>query len=227
MSNGISSLSNKEARMHMNASDVIVSDRMYNMIIGAVVVYGVLVNAVIVKFMAPLFTGMNPFALLIGYIVLCLAGTLIAARSDSPLISFLGYNMVVVPIGAVLSVCLQGYDTSVITQAFVMTTIVTAIMLIAATLYPGTFAGMGRMLFTALIGLVVAQLVCMLFGVYPTVIAWVAAAIFALYIGYDWVKAQMYVKTLDNAVDSALDIYLDIINLFLQLLRIFASRSDD
>lgn len=55
----------------------------------------------------------------------------------------------------------------------------------------------------------------------------VAAAIFSLYIGYDWVKAQMYVKTVDNAVDSALDIYLDIINLFLQLLRILGSKNND
>lgn len=227
MSNGISSLSDKQARMYTQPSDVIVSDRMYNIIIGAVIFYGVLVNAVIVKFMAPVFIGMNPIALLIGYFVLCLAGTIMAARSDSPVISFLGYNMVVVPIGAVLSVCLQGYNTAVITQAFVMTTIVTAVMLIAATLYPGTFAGMGRMLFIALIGLVIGQFVCMLLGIYPTVLAWAGAAIFSLYIGYDWVKAQMYVKTIDNAVDSALDIYLDIINLFLQLLRIFASRSND
>ena len=83
------------------------------------------------------------------------------------------------------------------------------------------------MLFIALIGLVIAQLLCMLFNIYPTIISWVAAAIFSLYIGYDWVKAQMYVKTVDNAVDSALDIYLDIINLFLQLLRILGSKNND
>ena len=34
----------------------------------------------------------------------------------------------------------------------------------------------------------------------------------------------MYPKTLDNAVDSALDIYLDVINLFLRILRILGSR---
>jgi FtsH-binding integral membrane protein len=31
----------------------------------------------------------------------------------------------------------------------------------------------------------------------------------------------------DNAIDSALDIYLDIANLFIRLLRIFGSKKDD
>ena len=34
----------------------------------------------------------------------------------------------------------------------------------------------------------------------------------------DWAKAQEKPKTLDNAVDSAVDLYLDIINLFVRLL---------
>ena len=38
------------------------------------------------------------------------------------------------------------------------------------------------------------------------------------YIGYDWAKAQEKRKTLDNAVDSAVDLYLDVINLFVRLL---------
>ena len=54
----------------------------------------------------------------------------------------------------------------------------------------------------------------------------VMLVIFALYIGYDWVKAQQYVHTLDNAVDSALDIYMDIINLFLRVLMILGRNND-
>jgi FtsH-binding integral membrane protein len=227
MSNGIASLSNKQERMFSDPADMIISDRTYNLILGAVIVYGVLVNMLMVKYLAPVFIGMNPIVLLLGYFVLCFAGIMITYKSKDPLVSFLGYNLVVLPIGAVLAVCLQGYDNGTIFQAFLLTTLVTAVMLIAASAFPGTFAGMGRMLFIALIGLVIGQLICMLLGVYPTIISWIAAAIFSLYIGYDWVKAQMYVKTVDNAVDSALDIYLDIINLFLQLLRILGSRNND
>ena len=43
-------------------------------------------------------------------------------------------------------------------------------------------------------------------------------------IWYDWAKAQNNVKTLDNAIDSAVALYLDVINLFLRLL---GSSKDD
>ena len=50
--------------------------------------------------------------------------------------------------------------------------------------------------------------------------------IFSLYLGYDWCKAQYYPKTYDNAIDSALDIYLDVINLFIRLLSILGDKDD-
>jgi len=226
LSGFVSSLSNKQERFFQNPTDVIVSDRVYNMVIGIVIAYGVLVNMVMVKYLSPVFVNMNPLLLFIGYIVLCLAGTFIAYRSDNPYMSFLGYNLVVVPIGAVLAVCLQGYDSSLVFEAFVLTSVVTVFMLGAATAFPGTFAGMGRMLFMALMGLLIGQLVCMILHIYPSILAWISAGIFSLYIGYDWVRAQSYIKTLDHAVDSALDIYIDIINLFLQILRILGRRSE-
>jgi FtsH-binding integral membrane protein len=57
-----------------------------------------------------------------------------------------------------------------------------------------------------------------------TLVTWIGAAIFALYIGYDYWRAQQFPKTLDNAIDCSLDIYLDIINLFIRILRILGSR---
>ncbi|MBT7579493.1 MAG: hypothetical protein HN633_12065, partial [Candidatus Marinimicrobia bacterium] len=49
-------------------------------------------------------------------------------------------------------------------------------------------------------------------------------AIFCGYIGYDWGRANQIPKTLDNAVDSAAALYMDIINLFLRVLRILGRR---
>ena len=64
----------------------------------------------------------------------------------------------------------------------------------------------------------------LLLGVDQIVTAWIGAVVFSVYIAYDFHRAQAFPKTLDNAVDSALDIYLDIINLFLKILRILGSR---
>ncbi len=47
-----------------------------------------------------------------------------------------------------------------------------------------------------------------------------------MYIGYDIYRSQQYPKTLDNAVDSALDIYMDIANLFIRILSILGKRND-
>lgn len=49
--------------------------------------------------------------------------------------------------------------------------------------------------------------------------------IFCCYIGFDISLAKSRPKTLDNAVDSACGLYLDIINLFIRLLAIFG-RND-
>ena len=50
--------------------------------------------------------------------------------------------------------------------------------------------------------------------------------IFCGYIGLDWNRAQMYPKTVDNAIDSAADIYLDVVNLFVRILSITGKRRD-
>jgi FtsH-binding integral membrane protein len=55
-------------------------------------------------------------------------------------------------------------------------------------------------------------------------IDWVVVGIFCGYIGYDWARANAIPKTLDNAVDSAAAIYIDIINLFIRILSIMGRR---
>ena len=220
MSTSLTTAERKQARMFNTTDAPVLDNRTYNLTIGGVVLYGVIINALMCYYLAPMIMAINPIVLIIGYFVLAIAGSVITYKSDSPLISFLGYNMVAVPVGAVLTVCVQGYNSSVVLQAFMLTAVITAVMLLLATAFPGVFAGMGRMLFAALLGSLLAGLVCMIFHFTTIILSWVIAVIFSLYIGYDWVKAQQYVHTLDNAVDSALDIYMDIINLFLRLLVI-------
>ena len=70
-----------------------------------------------------------------------------------------------------------------------------------------------------------AQLGLMLFGMgVPTIVDGLFVLIFSGYIGYDWARANRLPKTLDNAIDSAAALYLDIINLFLRLLRLMRRR---
>jgi len=213
----------KHERMNSLFGDTM-SNRKYNLIIGGCLLYGFILNALIVGAFGNFFMGMNPIVFLIGYIVCCITGVMLT-RSNSPAISFLGYNLVVVPIGAVLSVCLPGYNDMDIFMAIIITGIVVLGMTCLSTAYPAAFLKMGRTLFATFIIAFIAEILAVfLFGYVGNMFNILFVGLFSLYIGYDWCKAQMYPKTLDNAIDSACDLYLDIINIFIRLLSIFGNR---
>ena len=217
----------KEERLYKTVMEnEIVSDRTYNLYLGGVMAYGLLVNILICAKFTRFALSINPVALLIGYVICVLAGTFISARSDNPAISFLGYNLVVVPIGLVVSAAVYyygGLSSTIVLQAIVYTAGITVIMICLSILKPELYSKFGTILFTALSGLIVIELILLIFRVQQSITAMIGAAIFSVYIGYDYWKAQQYPKTIDNAVDSALDIYLDIINLFLRILSILGN----
>lgn len=118
----------------------IVSDATYNLIIGLVLCWGLLINWLLVRYLDPaLILGIDFRLFLIAYFASCFYGVHLFNKSTDPAISFIGYNLVVIPFGLVVNV-------------------------------------------------VVSR------------------------------------KTVDNAVDSAAALYMDIINLFLRILRILGRR---
>ena len=215
----------KEAKQERFKSLENLSSNTYNLVIGACLLYGFIINALMVKFLSPMLLGMNPLIFLIGYFVLCFAG-IFMSRSKSPLVSFIGYNLVVVPIGALLAISLPSYPTELILTAIIVTGIVVAVMMLLATIFPNLFARMGSALFIALTVSLLAQFIALLLGYGGNAFNWIFVVIFSLYIGYDWYRAQQFPKSLDNAIDCVLDLYLDIINLFLRILQLLSRRDD-
>ena len=200
----------------------------YNLIMGGIVVYGLVINYILCKAVPNVYELINPIAFLLLYLVLVIAGTAISARSSNPIISFIGYNMVVVPCGLVVSMAVQAYgglESDIVSQAFLYTFCISGIMIASSMLLPDLFETIGRYLFVGLIAVLIGSVIGIFINGVFNVVAWVGALLFSLYIGYDFYRAQQYTPTLDNAVDCALDIYLDIINLFLKLLRILGRRS--
>ncbi|MBR6917533.1 MAG: US12 family protein [Clostridia bacterium] len=202
-----------------------VSARVYNCIIGALVLYGFAMNALFVDLFSDKLVGMeNSWILIIVYLVCVIAGSLIT-RSSSPVISFLGYNLIVIPIGLLLAVMLPGYPKSDVLSAIIVTGAVVVGMIAFATLKPDFFAKLGRVLFLSLILGAVCEVIAVLLGYGGNLFNWLFVIIFSLYLGYDWHRAQVYPKTIDNAVDSTVDIYLDIINIFIRVLSLL-NRND-
>jgi len=98
-------------------------------------------------------------------------------------------------------------------------------MMGAGSLLPAFFERIGRALGVVLLIVIVVEFSAIfVFGLDRNVIDWIIAIVFCGYIGYDWVRANRIPKTLDNAVDSAAALYIDIVNLFLRILRILGRR---
>ncbi len=189
--------------------------------LGLIVAFGLWLSGLV----SAEFTAWNPSiwtVLLVG-LGIPILGIVIATKSENPAISFLGYLMVAIPFGMLLGPTLNQYSPEVVHKAMLYTAATTLVMGTAGVMYPGFFSKIGGALFMALIGLVVVRVI----GIFVpalgnmSIIDYIAAGIFSLYIGYDMYRASAMPHTLDNAVDTALSLYLDIINLFMSLLRIF------
>ena len=221
--------SRKEERLNSGVADQ-VDVRTYNAVMCGTLLWGFLVNALMVAYLAvPITTalaGVKPWVLLVGYLVLAIAGIAISVKSSNPWISFLGFNLLVLPMGVVLCMIVPWLPVAIVTKALLLTGIVTATMILLGLIRPQLFLGLGKTLFVALLVGLVAELVAtFLLGYRGVAFDWLFVIIFSGYIGYDIAKSQMYPKTIDNAVDCALDIYLDIINLFIRLLSLLSREN--
>ena len=134
--------------------------------------------------------------------------------------------------GLTLAPTLAGFlampgGASIITEAFVLTTVAFGGLSIFAMNTTRDFSAMGKMLFITLIVVIVASLIN-IFTVSPLfqlIIASVSAILFSAFILYD---TQNIIRgNVETPVEAAVMLYLDFLNLFislLQILGIFNSR---
>ncbi|MFP6177056.1 Bax inhibitor-1/YccA family protein [Helicobacter pylori] len=111
-------------------------------------------------------------------------------------------------------------------QALGMTTVVFGLMSVYALKTKNDLANMGKMLFIALIVVLVCSLINLFLGspMFQVVIAGASAILFSLYIAYD---TQNIVKGMyDSPIDAAVSLYLDFLNVFISILQIIGIFSD-
>lgn len=211
----------------------ILSARAYNAMIGGVLLWGLLLNYLLcwkVGSYTNIFPHMNPLVFLIGYFVMAFAGILMTLKAKSPIGSFLGYNLAVVPFGIVISTMVEAYggiSSFYVTQAFLYTLLIAVAMLATVVTFPNLFANLGGALGAVLLGLILCEVLLLIFRVPQVVTSWIAAGLFSLYLGYDIYRSQQYPRTMKNAIASALDIYMDLANLFIRILEITGKTSGD
>lgn len=207
------------------AGEPLLSRRTYNLLIGGTLVWGFVVDVIVAMFTYDIFLRINPIAVIVLYLVVSLASIVIIHRSDSAVISFAAFTALAAVMGLLLTGIISAYTADSIFDAFVHTGIVCLGIGLLSTFFPNLFLRMGRGLFAALVIVFLAEVAFLIFThSTPQITSIAMVLIFSGYFGYDLVRAQQYVPTADNAVDSAADIYIDVINLFVRLLVIFGSR---
>ena len=139
--------------------------------------------------------------------------------------------------GATLSVIFLAYTMRSIASVFFITAGTFAAMSLIGYFTKSDLSSLGRILFMALIGLVIATLVNMFLiksGGFSLILSYVGVLIFVGLTAYDTQKIKMMLVEADDVTEEAqkialmgsLSLYLDFINLFLYLLRIFGGNRE-
>jgi FtsH-binding integral membrane protein len=209
-----------------STTDPIISATAYNFAIGLTLCWGFAMNWLMVTNIDPQsIADVNPWIFFIGYFASCFFGMYLFNKSSNPLVSFIGYNFVVIPFGLIINLVVSGYDASIVSEAIRITGLVTIGMMCLGSMFPAFFKKISGALSIALLLVIVVELIeIFVFGIHHGILDWIVVLIFCGYIGYDWGRANQIPKTLDNAIDSAAALYMDIINLFLRILRILGRK---
>lgn len=201
------------------------------LVITGLTAYEVATNAAITQFL--LMNHQIMWVLLLAELGLVI-GLTAAIRKISLPVATLMFVAYAVLNGVTLSSLFYVYTMGSLASVFLITAGTFGAMSLVGFFTKSDLSSMGRILFMALIGLVIASVVNMFANIQglERLLSYVGVLIFVGLTAYDTQKIkQMYLMAPDAseatqkyAVLGALTLYLDFINLFLYLLRIFGRR---
>ena len=213
----------KELRIN-NLKGIQVSRNIYNLIIGLTLLFGILTNIVMAKTFSTQILSMPYWLILIIYFAVSIGSIFLIYNSKNPVLSFLGFTTLSIGFGFLITYFVSFYTKLEIYNAFLITGLVVTVMTIISTIFPQFFLKLGKILFISLLSVIIIEIIMLLLRISSTIIDLIVCVIFCGYIGYDWQVAQKYPPTIDNAIDSAADIYVDIVNLFVRILSILGKK---
>ena len=135
--------------------------------------------------------------------------------------------------GAVLGIVFWAYDLTSVGAVFLMTAGMFAVMAIYGLVTRKDLSSVGNICMMGIMGVIIASVVNGLIlrnGMFDLIISYVVIAIFVGLTAYDVqkIKQRVYSATDENvavlALSGAFGLYLDFINIFLRLLRLFGKR---
>ncbi|MDE6292393.1 MAG: Bax inhibitor-1/YccA family protein [Bacilli bacterium] len=178
-----------------------------------------------------IFTGSNYWFIIIAQLGLCifLSARINKMSTTTAMICYILYTLLT---GVTFSILLIAFEMSSIIFVFLATAIVFGIFALIGAKTKLNLASYGTFLLVALLSLIVLEIInmFMLNSAVDMVLCIVGIVIFIGYIAYD----MQHIKAINEsgegnanlAILGAFELYLDFINLFIKLLRLFGKERD-
>lgn len=207
--------------------------KMYSFMAGAVAISAVTAYLIsnVYQVQALTFFSNNRWAvwgILILQVVLVMSMSFKADRS--PAMSLTGLGLYSVLEGLFFGLIVQVYSSQDVTMAFVSATVMFTVLALMGTNTKKDLSGIGRQAMAALIALIIVMIIDIFLrsSIITLAFSFIGVVIFAALIAWDSQRfCQMYIQygnqinTTNLAIMGALQLYLDFVNLFIQLLNIF------
>lgn len=207
--------------------------KMYGFMAGAVAISAVTAYLIsnVYQVQALTFFANNRWAvwgILILQVVLVMSMSFKADRS--PAMSLTGLGLYSVLEGLFFGLIVQVYSSQDVTMAFVSATVMFTVLALMGTNTKKDLSGIGRQAMAALIALIIVMIINIFLrsSIITLAFSFIGVVIFAALIAWNSQRfRQMYIQygnqinTTNLAIMGALQLYLDFVNLFIQLLNIF------
>lgn len=207
--------------------------KMYGFMAGAVAVSAITAYLIsnVYRVQALTFFANNRWAIwgiLILQVVLVMSMSFKADRS--PAMSLTGLGLYSVLEGLFFGLIVQVYSSQDVTMAFVSATVMFIVLALMGTNTKKDLSGIGRQAMAALIALIIVMIINIFLksSIITLAFSFIGVIIFAALIAWDSQRfRQMYIQygnqvnATNLAIMGALQLYLDFVNLFIQLLNIF------
>ena len=207
--------------------------KMYGFMAGAVAMSAITAYLIsnVYRVQALTFFANNRWAvwgILILQVVLVMSMSFKADRS--PAMSLTGLGLYSVLEGLFFGLIVQVYSSQDVTMAFVSATVMFIVLALMGTNTKKDLSGIGRQAMAALIALIIVMIINIFLksSIITLAFSFIGVIIFAALIAWDSQRfRQMYIQygnqvnATNLAIMGALQLYLDFVNLFIQLLNIF------
>lgn len=196
----------------------------YSILLGCFIMAGIMVCA-LSSWVSRNWDASNSWVALafcVAALAFALIGVRLANKSDKPNISFVGYALVAIPFGLFLGPVVAQHTTTSVLRVLLLTMLVAGVLGVVGAIIPRDLSswinwllGGVVLLLVGLVGIPVLGAFGVPIGGAMTAMDWIGTALFSALVVFDMNRAMRMAYTVDNAVDAALAVFLDVLNIFM------------